>query len=56
MLFKRPAVRFCPKCRGTRLSVRYLDPFSLQPKYLCRGCGFSSFIVPERESGKKEAD
>jgi predicted nucleic-acid-binding Zn-ribbon protein len=49
MLFNRTGIKFCPKCRSTRLEVRYLDPFSLQPKYYCRKCGFSGFLVPELE-------
>ena len=47
-------VKFCPKCRSTRIGVRYLDPFSLQPKYFCRNCGFSGFLVPEAMKTEKE--
>lgn len=55
MLFRKTGVKFCPKCRSTRLGVRYLDPFSLQPKYYCMNCGFSGFLVPETEKIEREA-
>jgi len=54
MLFHKTGIKFCPKCRSTRLEVRYLDPFSLQPKYYCRKCGFSGFLVPEAMKTEKE--
>lgn len=47
MLFNSTAIKFCPKCRSTGIGVRYLDPFGLQPKYYCRDCGFSGFLIPE---------
>jgi predicted RNA-binding Zn-ribbon protein involved in translation (DUF1610 family) len=48
-ILKNTGIKFCPKCRSTSIRVRYLDPFSLQPKYHCISCGFSSFIVPQRD-------
>jgi predicted RNA-binding Zn-ribbon protein involved in translation (DUF1610 family) len=53
-ILKRTGVKFCPKCKSIRLRVRYLDPFSLQPKYHCSSCGFSSFIVPQLDKEEVE--
>lgn len=54
-LWKRPGVKFCPKCKSSNIEVKYLDMFGLQPKYRCRKCGFTSFILPEmRQKARKE--
>jgi predicted RNA-binding Zn-ribbon protein involved in translation (DUF1610 family) len=56
MTNKKRYAKFCPKCKGLNIAINQrggLVAFGVPAFYVCRECGFRSYVFPEIEIKKK---